>query len=130
MMTYDPVRASDELRGTTRLFDAIPNAPDSAFPMSAYPSHGAIEKILDTLPVILGIGPTRISRLLGCYNYATYSRWVNGQRRPSPLMESRMIYLLILHIQEMQVSEMREIDYYTGEIRWRRGFDPNKKPIP
>ena len=128
-MIRDETRASDELRETTRLFEAIPNAPDSAFPMSAYPSHGAIEKIMEMLPVVLGLAPTRISRLLGCHDFTTYRRWVSGYRRPNPLMEARMIYLLILDKQGMRVSDIRSIDYYTGEIRWRIGFDPNQTPV-
>ncbi len=129
-MIRDEIRASEELRDTTRLFEGIPNAPGSAFAISAYPSHGAVEKILEMLPLVLGLAPTRIARLLGCYDYKAYSRWVNGERRPSALMEARMIYLLILHIQGMHPAEIRSIDYYTGEIRWRIGFDPNKKLIP
>lgn len=128
-MIRDEVRASEALRETTRLFEGIPNAPDSAFLISAYPSHGAVEKIMEMLPVVLGLAPTRISRLLGCHDYTTYRRWVTGLRRPSPLMEARMIYLLILDRQGMKVSEIRSIDYYTGEIRWRIGFDPNKTPV-
>ncbi len=128
-MIRDEIQASAELQEITRLFASLPNAPGSAFPHSAYPSHGAVEKILDMLAITLGLAPTRISRLLGCYDYKAYSRWVNGERRPSALMEARMIYLLMLHIQGMYPSEIISIDYYTGTIRWRRGFDPNKTPI-
>ncbi len=83
--------------------------------------------LVDQMYARLSIGKRAFQRLLGIGSYNTILSWERGRHKPTQLFVARMAMLLCMKDEGLVVSDIRQIDWQTGTITWRRS--PDDQPI-
>ena len=70
------------------------------------------------------VGKNHLARLLGLTAPRQVFRWLAQDSRPSPVYLQRLVHLLLMDKAGIPLVMLWAINWETGELVWRKGFEP------
>ncbi len=100
------------------------------FKHSSYLTYAAVHRLIMESTMVVGVTKFRLAVLLGVEKPSMVYEWLNGSKKMSAGYAYRLAKLLLMKASGVQTALIEDINWDTGDIRWRTGKDGGKSNFP